>query len=61
MKITQDKDSWEAGFKAGYERRGNRPGPEVKDSLAWHSGYIEGQAKALGYDEPEGASELPLP
>jgi hypothetical protein len=46
MKVTVDKDSWEAGYRAGLEGWDRKPPPEM-DGHAYWAGYIEGKAERL--------------
>jgi hypothetical protein len=43
-RIVQDSASWQAGYNAGMSGGSNICPPEVPDSLAYVSGYIEGKA-----------------
>lgn len=41
--VTQDAESWQAGYRAGHAGKPTAAPPGV-DALAWPSGVIEGQA-----------------
>ena len=43
-RIVQDSASWQAGYNAGMSGGSRECPPEVPDSLAYVSGYIEGKA-----------------
>jgi hypothetical protein len=43
-RVVQDSASWQAGYNAGMSGGSNICLPEVPDSLAYVSGYIEGKA-----------------
>lgn len=42
--VTIDKDSWQAGWEAGYAGKPNSC-PTSMDSYSWSSGYVEGKAR----------------
>lgn len=46
MNVLYDRCDYDAGWKAGYKGGPDLPPPDINDSLAWSSGYIEG--KTLG-------------
>jgi hypothetical protein len=60
MKLTMDPRAWEEGFEAGAGRlMGRCPYlAATTEAWAWHSGWIEGDAKRQGYGYSRGA--LPL-
>jgi len=45
--VRYDAKSYRAGYVAGLLGRRNQPGPEIRDSLAFRSAYIEGKAVRL--------------
>jgi hypothetical protein len=50
--VTQDAESWQAGYRAGHLGKPNDPPPGM-DGLSWISGFIEGQAdRAAGKVRP---------
>jgi hypothetical protein len=42
--VRYDRESYRAGYTAGLVGRPNIAPPEIVDSLAWYSGYVEGKA-----------------
>jgi ribosome modulation factor len=47
LKFTIDREAWNAGFAAGEAGKALTACPYrmgTKESLSWHSGYIEGKA-----------------
>ncbi len=44
VRVVQDAPSWQAGYIAGMSGGPRECPPEIPDSLAYVSGYIEGKA-----------------
>ncbi|WP_152754257.1 hypothetical protein [Burkholderia cepacia] len=50
-----DPNAWHAGFDAGEAGRAMTPCPANLDAFSYFSGWIEGDAKRLGYNYSAGA------
>lgn len=57
VQVWMDRDDWQSGFDMGAAGKPSRPGAEVRDQLAWFSGWIEGDAKRQGFQYSKGTTK----